>query len=65
MVIMVLFASFKTTKVQAQAVDIGNISELNGSAQILRDKPYKAKESFDIQQNDEELRLMVVWLLRS
>ena len=38
---------------QAQAVDIGNISELNGSAQILRDKPYKATESFDIQQNDE------------
>ena len=38
---------------QAQAVDIGNISELNGSAQILRDKPYEAKESFDIQQNDE------------
>ena len=26
---MVLFASFKTTKVQAQAVDIGDISELN------------------------------------
>ena len=53
LVLMVLFASFKTTKVQAQAVDIGNISELNGSAQILRDKPYEAKESFDIQQNDE------------
>ena len=38
---------------QPQAVDIGNISELNGSAQILRDKTYEAKESFDIQQNDE------------
>ena len=36
-----------------QAVDVGNISELNGSAKILRDKPYKATESFDIQQNDE------------
>ena len=55
LVLMVLFASFKTTKVQAQAVDIGNISELNGSAQILRDKPYEAKESFDIQQNDEAI----------
>mgnify|MGYP000874202588 FL=1 len=36
-----------------QAVDVGNISELNGSAKILRDKPYEATESFDIQQNDE------------
>jgi len=52
---MVLFASFKTTKVQAQAVDIGNISELNGSAQIVRDKPYQATKSFDIQQNDEAI----------
>ena len=40
---------------QPQAVDIGNISELNGSAQIVRDKPYQAKESFDIQQNDEAI----------
>ena len=40
---------------QAQAVDIGNISELNGSAQIVRDKPYQAEESFDIQQNDEAI----------
>ena len=53
MVIMVLFVSFKMTKVQAQAVEVGNISELNGSAQILRDKPYTAEESFNIQQNDE------------
>ena len=45
--------SFRTMAEQPQAVDIGNISELNGSAQILRDKPYEAKESFDIQQNDE------------
>jgi len=36
-----------------QAVEVGNISELNGSAQILRDKPYEATESFNIQQNDE------------
>jgi hypothetical protein len=41
------------TKVQAQAVEVGNISELNGSAQILRDKTYTAEESFNIQQNDE------------
>ena len=55
MAIMVLFASFKTTKVQAQAVNIGDISELNGNAQILRDKPYTANLEFDIQSNDEAI----------
>ena len=55
MVVMVLFASFKTTKVQAQAVNIGDISELNGNAQILRDKPYTANLEFDIQSNDEAI----------
>ena len=44
---------FKTTKVQAQAVDIGGISELNGSAQIVRDKPLDATLQFAIQSNDE------------
>ena len=52
---MVLFASFKTTKVQAQAVDIGDISELRGNAQILRDKPYQADLEFAIQSNDEAI----------
>ena len=47
--------SFKTTKVQAQAVDIGDISELNGSAQIVRDKPYEADLKFAIQSNDEAI----------
>jgi len=47
--------SFKTTKVQAQAVDIGDISELNGTAQILRDKPYDANLKFAIQSNDEAI----------
>ena len=54
-VIVVLFASFKTTKVQAQVADIGDISELNGSAQIVRDKPYKANLEFAIQSNDEAI----------
>ena len=49
--IMVLFVLFKTTKVQAQVVDIGDISELNGSAQIVRDKPYEANLQFAIQSN--------------
>ena len=43
------------TKVQAQAVNIGDISELNGNAQILRDKPYTANLEFDIQSNDEAI----------
>jgi len=51
--LVLLFALFKTTKVQAQAADIGDISELNGSAQIVRDKPYDANLKFAIQSNDE------------
>ena len=47
--------SFKTTKVQASVADIGDISELNGSAQILRDKPYDANLEFAIQSNDEAI----------
>ena len=47
--------SFKKTKVQAQAADIGDISELNGSAQIVRDKPYDANLKFAIQSNDEAI----------
>tara|TARA_Y100000592_G_scaffold99453_1_gene175573 strand:- start:509 stop:1564 length:1056 start_codon:yes stop_codon:yes gene_type:complete len=43
------------TKVQAQAVDIGDISELNGTAQIVRDKPYNANLQFAIQSNDEAI----------
>ena len=53
--LLLLFVSFKTTKVQAQAVDIGDISELNGTAQILRDKPYDANLKFVIQSNDEAI----------
>jgi hypothetical protein len=47
--------SFKTTKAQAQAANIGDISELNGSAQIVRDKPYVADLDFAIQSNDEAI----------
>ena len=55
MAIVVLCASFKTTKVQAQVADIGDISELNGTAQIVRDKPYEADLKFAIQSNDEAI----------
>lgn len=41
--------------VQALPADIGDISELNGSAQIVRDKTYKADLKFAIQTNDEAI----------
>ena len=34
---------------------IGDISELNGSAKVLRDKDYPATLDFEIQQNDEAI----------
>lgn len=40
---------------QQQAVDIGDISELNGSAQIVRDKPLQAEVNLGIQSNDEAI----------
>ncbi len=40
---------------QQQAVNIGDISELNGSAQIVRDEPLKAKVNLGIQSNDEAI----------
>ena len=53
--LLLLSVSFKTTKAQAQAVNIGDISELNGSAQIVRDKSYVADLDFAIQSNDEAI----------
>ena len=53
LVITVLFASYKTTAEQVPAVeDIGDISELRGSAEILRDDSYPAELQFAIQQDD-------------
>lgn len=49
---MALSVSFKVTAVQAQAVDIGDVSELTGNARVLRDKPYRAELDFNIRQND-------------
>ena len=40
---------------QPQAVDIGNISELNGSAQIVRDKPYQAEDGIRYQPRSRGL----------
>lgn len=55
LVLTVLFASSKMTAEQLPAVDVGNISELSGSARVLREKPYNAELDFDIQQNDEAI----------
>ena len=51
--LLLLFVLFKTTKVQAQAADIGGVSELNGSAQIVRNEPFIAEVDFAIQSNDK------------
>jgi len=49
---MVLFVSFKMTKVQAQAANIGNITELNGAGRVVRDETYEASMAFDINSFD-------------
>ena len=50
---MVLCASYKTTAAQAPVVNIGDISELSGTAEVIRDQPYGAALDFDIQQMDD------------
>ena len=40
---------------QQQVVDIGDISELNGVARILRDEPLQAELKLGIQSNDEAI----------
>ena len=53
--LILLFVFSKTTKVLAQAVEIGDISELSGSASVVRDQPYDATVNFGIQTNDEAI----------
>ncbi len=50
---MVSSAFNKMTADSQSVVDVGNISELNGSAQIVRDQPYTAELKFDIKQDDQ------------
>ena len=51
---MVLCVSFKTTKAQAQAVEIGGVSEVSGYAQIKREEaPFAADLKFSVQTNDK------------
>ena len=47
------FVSSKTIKERQSDVEIGGISELNGSAKIVRNEPLNAKLNFSIQSNDE------------
>ncbi len=44
--------SSKTIKAQAQVVSIGNISEVNGVARVVRDKPYEATVDFGVVSFD-------------
>jgi hypothetical protein len=54
LVLLVLFASFKTTKALPLPVDIGGVSEVSGYAQIKRNKsPLSADLKFSVQSNDE------------
>ena len=59
LVVLVLCVSFKTTKGQALAVDIGGVSEVSGYAQIKRVSAkssslnFTADVDFSIQTNDE------------
>ena len=50
---MVLCASYKTTAAPAPVASIGDISELTGTAEVIRDQPYGAALDFDIQQMDD------------
>ena len=50
---MALCASFKTTKVQAQAVEVGAISDVKGAARVLRDTPYAASLNFNLLLSDD------------
>ena len=52
MAALVLFALTKTIKVQAQAVDIGAVSELKGAAKVFRDDEYNPSVDFGIQSLD-------------
>ena len=52
LLLILIFASSKTIKGQQLPAEIGDVTELNGQVQILRDESYTAKLDFGIQQND-------------
>ena len=49
---MVLFVLLKMMVVQAQAANIGNITELNGAGRVVRDNTYQASLDFNIESYD-------------
>ena len=52
MVLGVVFALINQTKVLAQVVDIGSITELNGITRVVRDKPYESAIDFSLNSMD-------------
>lgn len=53
MVAIAIFVSFRMTGEQAPVASIGGVSELNGTAEVLRDKAYEAELDFAINSNDQ------------
>jgi hypothetical protein len=51
-VIVALFVSFKMTGEVQSVANIGNITELNGTGRVVRDKTYKASLALDINSYD-------------
>ena len=49
---MALFVLLRMTVVQAQAANIGNITELNGAGRVVRDDTYQASLDFNIESYD-------------
>jgi hypothetical protein len=52
LLLILIFASFKTIRAQPQVANIGDVTELKGQAQIIRDDAFQASLDFDVQQND-------------
>ena len=54
-VLILTFALFSQIQVAQPVVNIGGVSELNGNAEVLRDKAYEAKLDFAIASNDQAI----------
>ena len=52
MVLVALFVSFKMTGEQQSVANIGNITELNGTGRVVRDKTFQASIDLDINSYD-------------
>ena len=54
-VLILIFALFNQIQAAQPVVNIGGVSELNGNAEVLRDKAYEAKLDFAIASNDQAI----------